>query len=326
MDILVHLLLFLASIGVVWFFAGLLIEAVDRVAKRFHQTGFTVAFLVLGLLTSISEISVMVNSTVNNVPQVSVGNLVGASFVILLLIVPLAAVLGNGVALRNTLSRHNLKIALLVILLPVLLVLDGSVTKSEGLICLLSYACLIYLFHRQHSSIPKVIEEVEENLLYKHSATIVDVLKISLGAIFIFLAGHLLVEETVFFAGALSVPSSIIGLVMLSVGTNVPELVIAVRAIMKRKKDIAFGDYLGSAVANTLVFGFLPFFNGKFYIEASEFVLTALLMILGLVGFYFSALSKNNISRKEGLWLVSAYGVFILIQVINIIRFSLDGV
>ncbi len=128
MVILVHVVIFLISLGIIWFFAGILIDAVDRIARRFHKSGFTIAFFVLGFLTSISEISVATSSTLEGVPQVSAGNLVGASFVILFLVIPLLAVAGKGVTLKHALSRRNLGIALGLVLLPSLLVIDGSVS------------------------------------------------------------------------------------------------------------------------------------------------------------------------------------------------------
>ncbi len=325
MTVLVHLLLFVLSAGVVWFFAGMLIESVNNVAKRFHQSGFTVAFFVLGFLTSISEISVMVNSSINQTPQISAGNLVGASFVILLFIVPLLAIVGKGVQLRNTLRHKYLAIALFAVALPALLMLDGSVSRSEGVMCFLLYGTLIYFIRKEHSkSAPEIVVAVSEELIDRKKATAKDVIKIVIGAAFIFISGHLLVDEAGYFSQVLSIPSSIIGLVLLSIGTNIPELVIAVRSVLKKHKDIAFGDYLGSTVTNTLVFAFLPWINGKFSVEPSEFIDAAVLMVIGLVGFFFFAKSKNKITRREGFALIAVYGAFLVIQAINLVRFATD--
>lgn len=325
MAIFVHLLLFLVSAAIIWFFAGMLVESVNRVAHRFYLSGFTVAFFVLGFLTSISEISVMVNSTIDKAPQVSTGNLIGASFVILLCIVPLLAMAGNGIRLTNTLHKSSLALALAVVLLPVLLVLDGNVTRSEGLVCLLLYCLLVYRIRRQTSvTVPQVVKAVETNLLHKHVVTIIDTGKILLGASFIFIAGNLLVDESIYFSNILSIPSSIVGLLVLSIGTNIPEIVIAVRSLLKRHTDIAFGDYLGSTVANTLIFSFLPWLNGNFMVESTEFLFTAVLMVVGFIGFYIAAQSKNAISRVEGMGLMATYILFVIVQSITFIKFATD--
>lgn len=318
-----HFLSLIFSAAIIWFFAGILVESAGNVARRFHQSGFTVAFFLLGFLTSISEFSVMVNASLEGNPQVSAGNLIGASFVLILCVVPVLAIVGNGVTIRNTLSTQNLALALVVVALPALLVLDGDLNRQEGLLCLLLYVTLLYQIRKQVSGkAPQLVKAVETELIEKKHAGWWDLAKIIVGAGAIFGAGHLLVQEAVFFSGALGVPSSIIGLLLLSIGTNVPELVIAIRSILKKRKDIAFGDYLGSTVANTVLFSFLPLVNGRFTLEAKEFQATALLTIAGFIGFFLAAKSKSNISRHEGYVLVSVYALFVLVQGVYFIYFA----
>ncbi|HET8574985.1 MAG TPA: hypothetical protein VFM02_02305 [Candidatus Paceibacterota bacterium] len=328
-SIFLNLLLFIFSAAILWIISGLLIEAVDKVAARLHRSGFTVAFFVLGFLTSVSEISVMISSTLGHVPQVSVGNLIGGSFVVLLFIVPVLAIVGNGVRLKDTLSKPQLMAALFVILLPALFTLNGTIHAREGWICLLAYAALLYFirkgkwwWQKKSDSAPEVFEEVGEELVSKRHATEIDVFKIIGGAIIIFFASSLLVHETVYFSGLLHVPSSLIGLLVISIGTNMPELVIAVRSVQKAKISIAFGDYFGSAVTNSLIFGFLAIFNGPFPVERASFFFPAGLMTIGFVLFYFFANTKNDISRKEGVVLVSVYAIFVLSQIGTFIWFA----
>ncbi len=313
-----HILLFVFSLGIVWFFGGIMVDIVNKVAKRFHQNGFTVALFVLGFLTSIGEISVMVNSSINNTPQVSTGNLVGASLVIFLFIIPFLAVAGNGITLKNTLHRHQLFIALGVVLLPVFLLLDGTVTKTDGLIALLSYITLIYLIKRTPPSVENVVDELEDEFSSKKNNHWFDFLKIIVGALVIFLAGNILVKESVYIATTLSVPSSIIGLMLLSLGTNVPEIVIAVQSIRKGSNGVAFGNYIGSAIANTLIFGILAITQSNFLVDSKEFIITALLMNVGFILFFVFARSKKTLSRTEGIILLCIYFLFITLQLVSL--------
>lgn len=309
-----HVFTFLFSTAIVWFFAGMLIESVDRVAKRFHKTGFSVAFFVLGVLTSLSEISVAINATIDRVPQVSVGNLVGASFVVLLFIIPFLAIGGNGINLKHTISKSNMMLAWAVIVLPAFLVIDGHVTRIDGITALIAYSWLIRAIHRQRE-----LKKVSGNVLEQKGALLLDALKIVIGAGAIFIAGRFLVEQAVYFSVLLDVPSSLIGLVLLSVGTNVPEFVIAARSILKKHKDIAFGDYIGSAAANTPIFGLLALMNGGFLLEPSQFFITTVLMVIGLFSINLFARTRGTISRKEGLVLILFYVVFLLVQLASIV-------
>lgn len=319
-----HVLLFFIAAGIIWVFAGLLLESTDHLARHFHKNGFLVAFFVLGFITSISEMSVAVNATLRGVPEVSAGNLIGASFVILLLIIPFLASVGNKIELRHTLSKRSLRLTLVTILLPVLFAVDGNITRSEGIFLLVIYVALLVAIRGQRET-PANIGRVPEDLLPKGHSVSRDIVLILLAGVFIFIAGRFFVEQSVYFARALGVPNSLIGLILLSLGTNVPELTIAIRSILKARKDIAFGDYVGSAVTNTPIFALLPIINGTFRVESTEFIATAWLMSLGLIAFYLFARSGRVISRREGFLLLVFYALFLLVQIGNIIRFSTNN-
>ncbi len=323
MATLVHILIFLVSVGIIWFFAGMLVDAVGRIAKRSCGSGFFTAFFVLGFLTSISEVSVAINAGVSSVPGVSVGNLVGASLVLLLFVVPLLAVAGRGIRINEGVPRGVLLIVLFTTALPALLVIDGNVTRTEGLLALLMYATVGYALFKNRMPIA-TCDLPEEPPLARVRSIAAETGRIAIGAIAIFAAAHFLVEQAVYFAQLLSVPASLVGLLLLSLGTNIPEIVIALRAVMARKTDIAFGDYLGSAAMNTCIFALLAMGVGTFALEPSEFVMTAALFVFGIALLYAFARSQRTITRAEGAALLVLYGAFVAMQFFNIARFAGD--
>ncbi len=324
MDLLIHLLYFCASACVIWFFSGLVVDSVDRVAKRFNKSGFTVAFFVLGFMTSISVLSVMVNSTLNGTPQVSAGNLPGASLVLLLFIVPLLAILGNGLQLTHSLQKHHFAMALMMVILPSLFLADGTVDIFEGIFCILMYLVLVYFIRKAKvKDVPEILEEVEKELLQKKNTTPKDIATIACGALAIFLAGHTLVEESVSISNMFGIPSSIIGLLILSIGTNVPEIVIAVRSYKKQHLDIAFGDYMGSAVSNTLIFGLLSVTNGRFTVEAKEFQYTFFFMLISFCLLFYFSRTHNKLSRTEGYIILGMYVLFVIVQSITAVHMAI---
>ncbi len=316
-----NVLIFLCSIGIVWYFAGVLIESVTHLSRRFNRTGFTTAFFLLGFLTSIGEFSVAINASIEGVPEVSVGNLIGASFVVLLLIVPLLAVLAGKVELRNTLSKRNLVLALAAIALPAVLVIDGTVTRVEGLFALLTYATLVWSIYRQKQEIPDA-KAIMAKPFEKKRSFLADLGRIVGGGIMIFLASRVLVDQAVFFSLLIGAPTSLVGLVLLSLGTNVPEFVVAIRSVLKKKSDVAFGDYIGSATVNTFIFALLALVNGAFMFNAGETAGTTILLLIGLVIFFFFARSHSSLSRREGAILILFYAVFLGLQISALVGYA----
>lgn len=312
--IFAHIVLLVLSLAIIWFFGGRIVAAVNRVAERLHQSRFIVAFFVLGFVTSISEFSVMVNATLARTPQVSAGNLVGASVVIFLFIIPFLALSARqGLALRHSLSSTHLLAAIGAILLPVVVLIDGVATMHEGLVCCAAYLALLYAM-RPTGNAEVVMRPADEATLGWIGTTFKDLGTIVIGGLVIFFVAGILVDEANFFASVFGVPGSFIGLVILSIGTNIPELVVAIRAVIERHTDIAFGNYIGSALTNTAIFGLLPLLNGRFTIDASEFRVSSLVLISGLVLFYVFAQSGKRITRLEGGFLMGLYVLFIVFE------------
>ncbi|PIQ72690.1 hypothetical protein COY13_01085 [Candidatus Roizmanbacteria bacterium CG_4_10_14_0_2_um_filter_36_35] len=88
---------YLVSFLILWYCSGIIIRSVDRFAHRLKLSSFAVSFFVLGILTSVPEFSVGINSIINKTPDVFVGNLLGSSLVLFIFVIPLLAVFGGGV-------------------------------------------------------------------------------------------------------------------------------------------------------------------------------------------------------------------------------------
>lgn len=314
MPLVFHILIFLFAIVVLWFFAGQIVRSVDQIAQRFKSSGFIVAFFLLGFLTSLGEISIALNAVLTKVPELSAGNLVGASFVLLLLIVPLLAVASGTVAVHSVFKGWKLAIVLGLIALPSLFLIDGAVTRVEGIATLIILAVSFSLLRTTSDS---MYTKAVEGLPHKKLPLVAfGNIIISAGAIFG--AGHLLVSEGVYFAELLQVPKSAIGIILLSIGTNIPEIAIALRSVLSGRTQVALGNYLGSAVMNTVIFALVPVIAGGYRIVATGFVITALFSVVGFTALYIFMRSKEVLSRSEGIVLLGVYILFIVFQVYSI--------
>jgi len=119
--LLVLLLLVLA------YSAGWVIRALVEIGRRFRISEFVLGFVVIGLATSLPELSVAINSIVNQSPGLAIGNLVGASLVLLSLIVGLAAVLQRGILLGHALRSRDLLIGSALIAAPIFMLINGVI-------------------------------------------------------------------------------------------------------------------------------------------------------------------------------------------------------
>ena len=73
------------------------------------------------------------------------------------------------------------------------------------------------------------------------------------GFIGLFYGGNILVKGTVQTASSLNIPAHLIAITIVALGTSAPELVVSINAVFKGSPDLAWGNVVGSNIANLLL-------------------------------------------------------------------------
>lgn len=318
LSIIGHAAVLAIAFVVLWYASSLVIAGIERFAKNLRVSTFVTAFFILGILTSLSEISVGISAIMSDTPGVFVGNLIGASFVILLLIIPLLAVFNKGIVLAQHVESTRLIMFIVLLIAPALITLDGRVNRYDAFLILVLYAFFVYLMRGDKS---RGLDEITfSSITTKETAT--NLIKISAGAVVIYLTSKLLIDNVIFFANIIDVSPFLVSLLILSVGTNIPELIVAINSIKHKHSEIAFGDYIGSSSANALLFGVFALIYGPFNVEVAGFKTFFMVMLAGYALFYLFARSKKTISPYEGMVLILVFLIFMLMQAGEIVNVS----
>lgn len=307
---IINSILYITSFTAIWFGAGLIVSSVDDFARRLRISSFAVSFIVLGTLTSTPEFGVGLTAIAQEDPEIYVGNLIGGIPVLFFFVIPLLAILGNGISLKRDFDNKTFFLSLLVILVPSMLVLDGHVGAIEAIVMLLSYIGLVAMIQRKHG----FLDTDNTNALDIKAYSYKDVLKILLGIAIVFIASNVIVDKTLYFSDFFDINPFYVSFFVLSLGTNLPEISIAIKSVLAGKKDLAFGDYMGSAAANTLLFGIFTLLTQGGADITTNFISIFLLLTAGLVIFYVFASTKEFISRKEGAILFCIFLAFIIVE------------
>ena len=121
------------------------------------------------------------------------------------------------------------------------------------------------------------------------------------------------VGHSVKIASALRISPLVIGLVLVSLGTDLPEIVNSTTSSAMGHGDINVGDSLGSVLSQmTLVFGLLPFLAGEFKVQKREVLVIGACEVLALI-LAVSMAEKGYITRINALFLMASWLVFILL-------------
>lgn len=283
--------------------ANVVVKESSSLAKKLGFSSFTIGFLLLGVLTSTPELFVAMQAAIEGIPELAVGNLLGGSILLLSLVMGIVAILLGRVSLDHQLSTGELWAMMGVIAVPITVLWDERLTRPEGLFLVGVYGLHAFILNRDdkksHRKSKSLVKGLGRHLF---------VLVLGIGAMF--MSSRLIVTSAEVIMGLFSIAPIVFGLFFLSLGTNLPEIALAYESIRHRRREIAFGDFLGSSAANTLILGILgviaPFTGGNGRLVGA-------LLLLGSITIYFlwAISSGRTISRKEGIGLLVFYLLFV---------------
>lgn len=317
MDILVaYIPTVFLMLAVIWGSSSLIVTGIKNLAHKIKISPFFVSFVLLGILTSATEITLAINSHISKIPEVSVGNLIGGIVVIFLFIIPILAIFGNGVGMGKDYSKIELLFTLIFVTIPVGLLIDKTLDLKDALIILGSYLMIMIFIYEKHKKVKKTLHAHTKSKTILNLKSNIEIIKVIAGMLTLLFASDKLIEILILSANALQISPFIVSMLTLSIGTNLPELALAIRAIKGGTKDIALGNYLGSAATNPVIISILTLSNGSIAIN-SNFINILFFTSIGLILFYLFIVSKNLLSRKEGFILIGIYLLFILFEILS---------
>jgi len=122
-----------------------------------------------------------------------------------------------------------------------------------------------------------------------------------------------------------NMPSFLIGVIILGIGTSAPELVVSALAAFARSPDLALGNAYGSNIINiTLVLGVTALISP--ILIRSDVIRYDLMLLLAVTALAAIQLVDGNLSRLDGIVLVVALVAVLLIQILLSLRSNKDKV
>ena len=234
------------------------VDGAVGVAQFFGMSTFLIGMVIVGFGTSAPEMVVSILSALNDTPQLALGNAYGSNIANIALILGVTALIIPVVVQKQAMSR-DIPILIAMTALTVILLMDGNVSRMDGIIVLASFVAImtfnILSELRQKHKRKKSADKNEE--LESESNEKVSIVKSSLlllvGLVLLIVSSRMLVWGAVNVAQALGVSDLLIGLTIVAVGTSLPELASSIAAARRGENDLAVGNVIGSNIFNTLV-------------------------------------------------------------------------
>jgi cation:H+ antiporter len=302
-----------------------LVGGASQLASRLGVPPMIVGLTIVGFGTSSPELVVNIIGGLQGETALAFGNVVGSNISNLALVLGSAAILQK-IEIHGSVIRRELPLLLLVTTVMTVMALDNVlgggaavIDASDAVVLLLMFAIFVYITVQDimlARSKDRLLDEVAEYPLVRIElgkrflwASII------VGFVLLFIGGEMTVRYSVAFASGIGIPSEVIGLVVVAVGTSLPELVTSIMAAWRKESDLALGNILGSNVFNSLIVLPVSALISDVAIPdggVGDLIVSWLLAAVLVPIFYFG---RRTLGRTSGALLLLAYFSYMGVRV-----------
>ena len=287
--------------------ADFFVDGSSSIARILRVPSIVIGLTIVAMGTSAPEAAVSITAGLAGNSDISLGNIVGSNIFNLLMVIGVSALLRPITTHKDMLHRDLWwNIAVSVILF--LLLLDGKLSRIEGVILLVSMAAYLYIIIRS------AIRDRTDTEPLKQLSIPRSILSIIGGLAAIILGGNLVVNNASQIARSLGMSDTLVGLTIVAIGTSLPELMTSIVAAKKGDSGIALGNAVGSCIFNIL------FILGTASVltpinAAPELLIDTAILIAVCALILVLAKTHRETSRREGLLCILcylAYSIYII--------------
>ncbi len=229
-----------------------IVKGASGLSQRFKLSPFATGMFLVAFATSIPELAVNTRAFFTGSQSLALGNAVGSNIVNFGLTLGLAAVVAPLTIRWRALSPLLLCLMAATIAL-IALGYDGALSRIEGAIFLVAFvAVLAFAMMRSRSESPEV-----QQALTEYEATSANLglnaFRFALGSALLYYGAMLVVKHAPMIGLSMGMNPLLTGLLIVAIGTALPEAITAVMAARRGQGDIVAGHVIGSSVFNLLV-------------------------------------------------------------------------
>jgi len=329
------LFIFIISCIVLFWSGSRLIRGLMKISRYLGWREFVVAFFIMAFAGSAPNLFVGINSALRKIPQLSFGEIVGGNVVDLTLAVALAVLIGgNALPIRSKMVQTSSIFTAAVAVLPLFLILDGTLGRIDGLILLLAFAIYIFwLFSKEErfrklykinkkpqeqatSPVSFLKEKKEPRTFRQFKVFLKNLRKITVALILLLLASWGVVRSAQFFSESLSISIPVIGILIVGLGNALPETYFAIASARKGQTWMILGNLMGAVIISaTLVLGIVALIQPIEIFDFSAFAIARIFLIISAIFFLIVVRTGQKITRKEGVFLLGIYILFVLSEI-----------
>lgn len=243
-----YLILILTLAGII-IGADYLVSGAVGIAKRFKISDFVVGIAIVGIGTSMPELTVSFMGALQDNAEVAIGNVVGSNIFNILGILGITALLFP-LAINKASLKFEIPFCIGISIFVTLLSFnffflpEPVLSRLDGVILIIVFLVSMWISFRKGKSTQETQETCPiPNIWVSIGKTIGGL------ALLIFSCDYF-IESAVELAKSFGVSDGFISITLIACGTSLPELAASITAAIKKNADLSLGNIIGSNIFN----------------------------------------------------------------------------
>lgn len=314
MDTVIVFVIFFIGLLTIVKGGNLFVDAAIWIAKKTGIPSMIIGATIVSIATTLPEFFVSTVASNEGYSDMALGNAIGSIICNIAFVIGLCSCI-KPIKIKKGLFNVKGFMMIGYLIIFYIFARNGIVTFKEGFILLALFLFFIMINILEFKVGDENTGKIKRESIHGEKDVILNIIKFILGAWFIIIGAHMLVDSGIKIARIFKIPQQVVSLTLLAVGTSLPELVTSVVAIIKDEENISVGNIIGANILNlTIVLGSssLVSDNGLF-ISDQTLYLDIPIALLVMTVFVFSGGIKKEIDRKSGLLLLTIYIVYLII-------------
>ncbi len=299
----------IAMASLIWG-ADILVRESERIAKRFHISEFVIGATLIALGTSMPEMAASIAASANGKPDIAIANVIGSNILNITLVLGTIFIMTKSITPDRDFFSKDSTWALVPVFVLILMIFDGDISRFDAVLLLLLMSAYIMFLLREAKGIISDQLEDDESIEGSGFSWVNSTIFIVIGLVMIIVGANFTIESASAIAKDFGISEWIIGIIMISLGTSLPELVVSISAAIKGKVDMAIGNIIGSNMANTTIVLAAAAFTNPLKFEVSAYLFDITTMLIATLMLVFITANKLY-SKPAGISLFIILGLFL---------------
>ena len=316
--------------------AKLVVISLENIAYRLGVSQLLIGLTIMAIGTSLPEIAVSVMGGIDklygidpNVDGIIIGNKIGSFLTQITLILGILGLSQSVYVSKWILKREGIMLFLSLFIF-LLCAIDGVITRLDAIIMIAIYFIYLLIVIKSEKKLERRRQKIDYSekerldplslkpieILLKPSTLKKDISFLIVGFLILLGSAEIVILAAHSLAIELNIPASVVGLLIVGLGTSLPELVADLTALRRESHGIAVGDILGSNICDILLATGAGALIVDFNVDPILIMFDIPVLFIAISLAYYFLWTEKTLKKWEAACLVNFYAVYVILKLL----------